>query len=73
LSRKENEKLQAVGEDIRKETGFNPELLLEIEQRKLQNQLEQIKLEEEILEDYLDLIEETNFLCSTDKNLLSKS
>lgn len=59
----ERNELQNLSTLIAQQEGFNPLLLLDIEERNLETQMELLKKRESILYDFLDYLEESGKLC----------
>ena len=63
---RERAKLKIIADQVSSEEGFDPELLLEIEERHISNQMELLQKEEDIYLNYLRLIEIQNRFCQSE-------
>lgn len=70
----ERDQLQDLGERYARQAGYDPVLLLEIEERHLKNQLSILERKEDIFIDYIKWLLRTGRICSGDKlNFLSNT
>ena len=61
--RQERTQLEQLGDKISRQEGFDPFLLLEIEERQLETREKALRKKEMILLDYLDYLEDTGQMC----------
>ena len=70
IHQKEKNSLNSIKTALNKKVGYDPLILLDIEERTVKIELDEWRQLEDIFSDYIDLSREDEKLCNTDKNIL---